>query len=66
MRSTSPSAILRDSQQTKRDMGVRFNSLCGRFCHWFSICLNRHNGECVGFSEPDDDEVEDIFDKLTT
>lgn len=47
-------------------MGVRFNSLCGRFCHWFSICLNRHNGECVGFSEPDDDEVEDIFDKITT
>lgn len=44
---------------------MRLNRVCGRFCHWFSLCLNRHEGECLGFVEPEeDDETEDMIDKM--
>jgi len=43
-----------------------FKSRCGQFCHWLGRCLNQHEGECLGYVEPDDnDEIEDRIDKLT-
>lgn len=39
---------------------------CGRFCHWFGRCLNQHEGECLGYMEPDDEEDEyERIDRLT-
>lgn len=45
---------------------MRLNKVCGRFCSYFWHCINRHEGECVGYAEPEeDDESEDMMDRLT-
>ena len=41
-----------------------FISRCGKFCNLIWHCKNRHEGECLGYQEPDDDEMEDIIDRM--
>lgn len=44
---------------------MRLAKVCGRFCSWFGRCLNQHEGECLGYVEPeDDDKTEDLIDKM--
>jgi len=39
---------------------------CNRFCVWIGRCINQHEGECLGYVEPDDeDDVDEILDKIT-
>ena len=38
---------------------------CGRFCGYFWRCLNRQEGDCMGYAEPEeDDENEDRLDRM--
>lgn len=43
---------------------MRLNKVCGRFCYWFGRCLNQHEGECLGYVEPDDDD-DDIIERMS-
>lgn len=39
---------------------------CNRFCVWLGRCLNQHEGDCMGYAEPDDeDDIEDRLDEMT-
>ena len=38
---------------------------CNQFCVWLGRCLNQHEGECMGYAESDDDEIEDRLDEMT-
>lgn len=37
---------------------------CGRFCHWLGHCMNQHNGDCVGYREPDEDDTDEAEERL--
>ncbi len=38
---------------------------CGRFCTYLGHCMNQHEGECLGYVEPEnDDEVEERLDNI--
>lgn len=38
---------------------------CNRFCIWMGRCLNQHEGECMGYAEPDDDDIDDEIERMT-
>lgn len=44
-----------------------FVKQCGRFCHWLGHCAHQHVGDCMGYSEPDEDEdeIDDRLEKTT-
>ena len=50
----------------REGMAMVLVKACGKFCSYFWRCLNRHDGECLGYAEPEeDDEMEDRIDKMT-
>ena len=38
---------------------------CNRFCVWMGRCLNQHEGECMGYAEPDDDDIDEEIERMT-